>query len=452
MDHAVKSPAFSRGSSVPCRPAPLRGRALLAALACLITLLPVGCNKTTTVPACDESKCASGQRCVQEACRPSCSPSTANTDCSAGQSCALWGFPDGTQGNYCVVLPGADAGSAGSEGGVAVSKPCSANSDCAAAQGEFCVSGSCRLSCFSHFDCQSLGECTSGTDTDGNAGHYCDLSKPEKPGQFYTSCPAGTECDAANDFFCVGAGADDLDAYCTTDCASDDTCAPGFACTPLTRAPCNDDCGLTGTPKDRMCVPSAQIGPGQPFQCGSHGVTRNVCRPRRFCTSCESDADCLAAPNQICAADQSGAKICTELCDPSVPSCPWGNASICGVWDQDLGVATCAHRFGNCVGDGKSCDPCEKDADCGSNGACTESTFTGEHWCVDFDATCSCDGLTETNGLCTGGGCPASPSGLELECQVPSATASAGICVGANTVSGFLASASSPQTGCWPPR
>lgn len=435
---------------MPCSRARLRLPALLVVLTSLLAALPLACNKTKVVQ-CDEAKCASGERCVQDACRPSCTTSAA---CSAGQSCALWGFPDGSQGDYCVVAPGADAGSGsgGSQGSIPVSKTCSANTDCASDPGEHCVNGTCQLSCSSHFDCQGLGQCTSGTDSDGNAGHYCDLSKPQKPGQFYTSCPSGTgaECDASNDFFCIGAGAGDLDAYCTTDCSSDDTCAPGFACTPLTRSPCSDDCGLTGTPKDRMCVPSDQIGPGQPFQCGSHGVTRNVCRPRTFCTTCETDVDCLAAPNQICAADQSGAKICTELCDPTVPSCPWGNAGICGVWDQDLGVATCAHRFGKCVGDGKSCDPCEKDADCGSNGACTESTFTGEHWCVDFDVTCSCDGLTTTDGLCTGGGCPMSPSGLELECQLPSATASAGFCAGANTVSGFLASASSPQTGCWP--
>jgi hypothetical protein len=453
MDRAVKSSVFSRSTSKPWTRVAFGFHVLVALLVALG--LPLGCSKTTTVvPFCDESKCATGQRCVQNECRPACTVSTASTDCSPGQSCGMWAFADGSQGAFCVVLGGSDAGADGSTIPTPVSAKCAANTDCATDQGEFCVSGTCRLVCTSHFDCQGYGECTNGVDTDGNAGHYCDLSHPQQPGQFYTHCPSGTdaECDAAAGFFCVGAGADDLDAYCTDDCTTDDTCAPGFACTPLTRNPCNDDCGLTGVPKDRMCVPSEQIGAGQPFQCGSHGVTRNVCRPRKFCTSCTSDVDCLAAPNQICAADQSGAKICTELCDTTHPSCPWGSAGVCGVWDQDLGLATCAHRFGRCVGDGKSCEPCEKDTDCGAQGACTASSFTGEHWCVDFSVTCSCAGLTVTNGLCTGGGCPMTPGGLAMSCEDdPAMTGSSpGICVGANTANGLLAAAMSPQTGCWP--
>jgi hypothetical protein len=329
---------------------------------------------------------------------------------------------------------------------------CSANTDCATAQGEFCVSGTCRLACSSHFDCQGLGQCLNGTDTDGTAGHYCDLSAPEQPGQFYTHCPSGSECDAANDFFCVGAGAGDLDAYCTTDCADDSTCAPGFACTPLTRNPCSDDCGLTGVPKDRMCVSSDQIGPGLPFQCGKQGVTRNVCRPRKFCTSCMTDADCFAAPNQVCASDESGAKICTQPCDPVHPSCPWGSAAKCGIWDRDLGVATCAHRFGKCVGDGKPCEPCEREADCGANGVCNASSFTGEHWCIDLSLSCSCNGMADANGLCTGGGCPMTPGGLQMFCQESTSASgtTSGLCVGANTASGLLSLVASPQTGCWP--
>jgi hypothetical protein len=427
-------------------------RVVLVALSALA--LPFGCASKKA--ACDEAACATGQRCVEDACRPSC---TTSTDCSTGQSCALWGFADHTQGLYCVVLPSSDAGRSSSDAGtdaatnlVPVGAKCQANTDCPTAQGEFCVSGTCRLACSSHFDCQGAGECTNGTDTDGNAGHYCDLSLPQKPGQFYTSCPSGTgsECDAANDFFCIGAGPDDLAAYCTTDCTDDSSCATGFACAPLTRNPCEPNCNLTGNNQDPMCVPTDQIGAGEPYQCGAHGVTRNVCRPNRFCTSCTADADCLAVPNQVCAADESGAKICTQLCDPVHPSCPWGSAAKCGIWDQALGASTCEHRFGKCVGTGKSCEPCEKDADCGSNGACTESSFTGEHWCVDLSLSCSCNGNTDENGLCEGGGCPLSPSGLQIECDDdPAVTGSStGICNGANVTAAVLGA--SPQQGCWP--
>jgi hypothetical protein len=448
----VKSSVFSRA----CAKTSTRVKVLIQVLVALLSssALPLACSSKPT--PCVDSSCATGQRCVQDECRASCSASTASTNCGAGQSCARWGFADGTQGNYCVVLPGstADAGAADGSIAVPVSKKCDANADCATDMGEFCVGGTCRLACSSHFDCQSFGECLDGTDADGTAGLFCDLSQPQQSGQFYTHCPSGTdaECDTRDGFFCVGAGADDLDAYCTNDCTTDDTCAPGFACLPLVRAPCSDDCSLMGNPADRMCVPSDQIGPGKPFQCAAHGVTRNVCRPRKFCNSCQSDADCLAVPNQICAADQSGAKICTEACDQAHPSCPWGSAGECGVWDPALGIATCAHRFGACVGTGKSCEPCEKDSDCGAMGACQVSDFTGEQWCVDFSVSCSCNGMTDANGLCTGGGCPMSPSGLAMLCEDDPATTGSptGICVGANTQTGILASLSSPQTGCWP--
>lgn len=355
-----------------------------------------------------------------------------------------------------VAPEAASAGSAGSMGqakagassSVASGKKCSSNVECAGSLGQACVAGTCRLACTSHFECQGLGECASALDADGVSGHFCDLAHAQKPGQFYTRCIAGTECDAANHFFCVGAGADDLDAYCTTDCTDDSSCAAGYACSPLTRPPCQDVCGLQGNAKDRQCIPSDQIGDGKPYQCGTRGVTRNACRPRKFCSPCQSDDDCLAVANQVCAKDQSGTKTCTQLCDLKHPSCPWGTAAKCGVWDTDLNLATCAHRFGKCTGTGKSCEPCLQDADCGAKGACTSSNFTGERWCVDFRVSCSCSDASDSSGLCTGGGCPETPGGLDMLCSdsTPS-TPNSGYCAGAYT---STALDSSPQTGCWP--
>ena len=331
---------------------------------------------------------------------------------------------------------------------VASGKKCSSNAECPAGAGQACVAGTCRLACSSHFECQGLGECASALDADGLAGHFCDLAHPQKPGQFYTHCAAGTECDAANDFFCIGAGADDLDAYCTTDCTDDTSCAPGYACTPLIRPPCQDICDLQGNAKDRQCIPSDQIGEGKPYQCGSRGVTRNACRPRKFCSPCQTDDDCLAVANQVCAKDESGTKTCTQLCDLQHPSCPWGTAAQCGVWDADLNRATCEHRFGKCTGMGKGCEPCLKDSDCGPQGACTSSSFTGERWCVDFRVSCSCGDAADSNGVCLDGGCPKTPAGLSMLCadQTPS-TPDSGYCAGAYT---SYALGSSPQTGCWP--
>ena len=263
-------------------------------------------------------------------------------------------------------------------------------------------------------------------------------------------CPRA--CDADSGFFCISAGADDLDAYCTTDCADDSSCADGFACTPLTRPTCADNCGLKGTPKDRQCIPDAQIGPGLPFQCGRRGATRNACRPRKFCSTCETDADCLATVNQVCAQDKSGSKICAQLCDVKHPSCPWGNAAACGVWDHDLNLATCAHRFGQCAGTGKSCEPCQNGADCGAQGACTQSSFTGEQWCVDLSVSCSCAGNADASGVCTGGGCPKSPSGLDMLCvDATPARPNSGVCAAVNANTSLLLT-TSQQSGCWPAR
>lgn len=365
-------------------------------------------------------------------------PSSAGTSNSAGTSSSAGGSSSGS------------AGLAGGSPGIPSDTSCSANAECPADKGQSCVAGTCRVACTSHFDCLGLGECASGVDADGASGHFCDLAHPHTAGQFYTRCAAGTECDAANGFVCVGAGTDDLDAYCTTDCSDDSACAPGYACSPLTRSPCTSDnaCNIKGNIKDRQCVASDQIGPGKPYQCGSRGVTRNVCRPRKFCSSCESDDDCLAVANQVCAKDKSGTKMCTQLCDLKHPSCPWGSAAECGIWDKDLNQPTCEHRFGKCKGTGKGCEPCLSDVDCGKNGACNSSSFTGERWCVDFSVSCSCVDAADSSGLCAGGGCPQTPGGLDMLCSdATPETANSAFCVGAYTSSGL---GSSPQTGCWP--
>jgi hypothetical protein len=181
-------------------------------------------------------------------------------------------------------------------------------------------------------------------------------------------------------------------------------------------------------------------------------MLRNLCMRREFCNECETDADCLGKPNQLCSADSGGRKICTEVCDANTNSCPWGNAATCGDWDND-GTFTCSHKFPTgCVGTGKGCEPCLDDADC-PNGLCIQSSFTLERYCVDLGPSCSCTGLpTEQNVYCTGGGCPATPGGLQMHCYGGSQVAAAGSplyqkCVGANVNSNPL---SSPQTGCWP--
>jgi hypothetical protein len=325
---------------------------------------------------------------------------------------------------------------------------CSNDSQCDAAHGFDCIDGECNYQCQSHADCVEVGHCAA-RDVAGERKNYCVRDDaPQEAGGLYTSCPKTTEC--AEPALCIGAGEGDLDAYCTIDCSDDDDCAAGYFCGSITRAPCEEACGLRGQPTDARCAPAEQIGEGQIYQCGLSGPERRVCRQREFCASCSTDADCLAQPNQVCARDASGEKICTRLCEPGARSCPWGNAAECATFDAELGQPTCSHRFGSCQGSGQTCEPCRSNADC-PGGACLASPFTGERWCVNFDTKCECKDGVDASGTCNNGGCPDSPSGLPLQCIGDVDSQLANTCYAANSATQTLLG-SSPQTGCWGPQ
>jgi hypothetical protein len=324
--------------------------------------------------------------------------------------------------------------------------PCKQSAECDEAHGFSCVDGECSYECESHADCVAVGHCASRS-VDGVRKNFCvrDAAPPEA-GKLYTSCPKGDECSEAT--LCIGAGAGDLDAYCSIDCSADNDCSAGYYCGSITRSPCADACKVKGVPADPRCVPLDQIGDGLAFHCGDLGVERSVCRQREFCSPCDTDADCLAIPNQICAKDESGEKICTRLCDTGTRSCPWGNAAQCATFDDDVGAPTCSHRFGSCHGEGKTCQPCRSNDDC-PGGACASSQFTGERWCVNFSTKCECKTVDST-GTCNDGGCPKSPSGLGIQCIGAADSSLFDTCYAANSGTSTLLG-SSPQTGCWGP-
>jgi hypothetical protein len=354
--------------------------------------------------ACALAGCES-EPCVGPACDIACSDEL----CAAGGEDQLGS--GGTSAGTGGAPAGGRSGSAGTGSGTA--GPCKGAGDCDTAHGFECVQGECRHACRSHYDCAGEGACEPLA---GEPQYYCNLdSKPEAG--TYDYCPNGDECPAP--YVCLGSGQGDSRAYCSKPCpAGDQDCAPGFFC-------------------DLINDGSADV----PF-----------CVRRSFCASCTSDADCLAVPGQICARDQTGEKICTKPCDPAVVACAWGNASVCGTWDSERGVATCAHRFGTCRGTGKSCEPCSRDADC-PRGFCHGSAYTGERWCVDQSVTCDCEGLEDVGNVCEdGNGCPDSPGGAPMMCfddQRFTGDPFAHHCFGASTSSG--ASLASPQTGCWDP-
>jgi hypothetical protein len=344
---------------------------------------------------------------------------------------ASGGWACGSDGDSAGSCPNADcpAREAGGSAGTGAapssdgrSGACRSDASCDGPHGFACVAGECRHPCASHFDCQGAGLCQPLTGANGEAlGNYCALfDTAEPPGQYYTRCPTYTECDGANGFSCLGAGVGDADAYCSSACAVDTDCPAGFYCDAVADQ-------TTGA-EQRQCV------------------------RRRFCAPCETDADCLTVPGQLCARDPSGEKVCTEQCDPSVDSCPWGNAAVCGVFDQELGVPTCAHRFGSCHGEGKSCEPCVRDADC-PRGICSGSSYTGERWCIDDAVACDCAGLATQQHICEdGNGCPRTPGGLEMSCYDFSRGTGdplAHACFTANTTG--TSELASPQAGCWGP-
>jgi hypothetical protein len=358
----------------------------------------------------------------------------------------------GTKGKFCIGTPEPAPGTTG--------EPCKKSDDCESKYGFRCIDKTCTLTCELHSQCGAAGSCTgSAKDVEGETVRTCEKDAfPHGAGQYGSTCPnvqgadggAAAGCDAANDFVCLGRGPGDVDAYCAKRfCGTDDDCPTGFFCASdrADENPCQDSCGLAGTPSDPTCVTAKDIGAGKHFACGPVSLIANTCRHRTFCDACKTDADCLGEPNQICAADQSGAKICTVLCDANLNSCPWGSAAVCGNWDKDRGVATCAHRFGSCHGQGAGCEPCRDETDC-PGGLCKQAQFTGERYCVDLKAKCSCpDGTAQT--CINGSGCPKAPSGATLTClggALYDMSVTKDVCFGANTDPGQTAS----REGCWP--
>lgn len=394
--------------------------------------------------ACQDSACSTGQVCIDNACRPTC---TSTADCGPHQTCTARVSDHGARGSFCV------GPSTEPPKGAAMGTPCTASADCDSRSGARCVDGTCTFTCLAHDDCvtctgagrcTSIGSCTgTAKDAEGESVRLCEKdSFPRGPGQFGSPCHTDP-CDDANDFTCVGTPGD-IDAYCTKNfCGGDADCPSGFYCATLRSSlgPCQSTCNIQVDGAQTNCVAPSDIGPGKHYDCGPRMLTTTRCLHREFCAPCSDDTDCLSVRNQICAKDKSGENICTVLCDDKINSCPWGAAAFCRTTDDSLGAPTCSHRFGSCHGTGKSCEPCVDQKDC-PTGMCLTEAFTNEHYCVDFDATCSCPAGTQAT--CAGGGCPVSP---------PPALSTL-TCYGGDAVKGSalentcVGSATSP--GCWP--
>jgi hypothetical protein len=327
---------------------------------------------------------------------------------------------------------------------------CESNADCYDPNTQTnCIEGRCVVTCLLHEHCGEVGACTgSALDSDGVQVAFCERDDfPRGPGQYEWKCINGNDnCDADAGFRCLSRGEGDLSGYCAQlGCQGDEGCPKGYYCRHdrfANRPPCEAACGQAGDPSAPNCVPLELIGDDQPFSCVGTEIELRSCQRRTFCNSCETDADCRALPNHICADQGDGNKICTTLCDPVTGGCPWGSAAECAVHDQQLGVPTCAHRFGACRADGASCDPCVDDRDC-PDGFCSGSTYSGEQFCVNLDDVCSCPAGA---AFCAGGGCPLTPAGQEMNCVPGSSGEAPSVCFWSTSDPNDVSS----QLACWP--
>lgn len=400
---------------------------------------------------CADEECGDGLTCVRNVCRPEC---TNDKQCKADDTCEKVRNDQGSVGRYCYGPAMAqspyenESESTFTDAGKEPDEQCSSSTDCAQDVPRHCVAGTCQTECELHANCGRAGVCTGGGVTsEGQTIAFCQPDNlPRDLGQFGTSCVTSTEaCDSTNDFMCLTRGEGDTESYCTfRGCDSDVECPSGLFCSHNSvgsRPPCVTACGIAGQPQTANCIPETDIGPGRPYRCSANGgVELTVCLKRSFCTSCETDADCRGEANQVCARGPDGNKTCTLLCTSGLGSCPWGSATQCGVFDQELGVATCAPLFGACRGSGNSCEPCVDDADC-PKGFCSVSSFTGEQFCFDETASCACD---EGEESCVGGGCPLTPSGLQMNCLSTADGEPPSVCYGAEN-----ADESGAPLGCW---
>lgn len=409
----------------------------------------------TCVPRCEDTACDDGLACVHSVCRPTCDR---DADCKGNDICEVIKTDEGKSGKYCFGLavhpsPYDDAEpSVSSTADSSQSSPppnsCGASTDCDQTVPQHCVAGECETACTLHAHCGRAGTCTgSGENAENQAVTFCQQDAfPRGEGQYGSQCLTATSsCDADAGFQCISAGDGDVDSYCTrAGCGSDTDCPSGLFCSANrvgSRAPCQSACGLAGQPSAPNCVPADDIGEGKPFRCGeTGGLVLTLCLERSFCAPCESDADCRGQANQVCARGADGAKTCTVLCAPGQGSCPWGEATECAVFDDELGVPTCGHRFGACRGTGKSCEPCTHDGDC-PTGFCAKSDFSGELFCYDEEAGCQC---AEDEEICVGGGCPATPGGKPMNCVSTGDGAPPSACYGAE-----IDEAEGTPLGCW---
>jgi hypothetical protein len=367
----------------------LRSASLAAlALGLLAGFAPsAGCSSSTTraaaPPACDSSKCARGNQCIDDGsgAGPTCHEVCTAQTCPFGWYCND-GMLSGQPADWCVQGTTPLTAAPGQWG-----TPCSAaggetNPACDTADGFYCygLSPTDANAFCTIFHCAQDSDCPGGwwcetvdvepslktaNRTFGQTQSVC------KPRDYCSTCRMDHDCPLAADGtqqHCAqapGASGDEAGAagsYCTPQCASNANC-----------------------PLDATCV-----------------TQWPVCTPAQG-PPCHSDDDCPPADGTYQHCD---AGTCTPECG--------SNSDCTGTEQTCTRLATCQPRAGTCLGAGGFCSPCRSDADCTDHGYCLYADYSTERYCSVPVARGQCPPST-TAGVeldsPTAGQCPAAPKG-----------------------------------------
>jgi len=378
------------------------GRALAGGLALSVAALvaPIGCSSSPSA-ACDSSKCAAGNECIDDGsgsgptCHKVC---TRAAECPAGWSCNLG--ETSQPKNWCVQGGAGKYGTSCAPGGGESSNPA-----CDANDGFVCLGGS---------------------PTDANA--FCTTLGCAKDGD----CPHGWWCATVNDGPNVATA---TRTFGKTRAA----CVPRAYC-----APCGSDADCDAAPD------------GTPLFCAGDIQGSGFCTPQcATSTDCPLDATCILQAT-ICAPSQGGACRVDSDCPPSsqhvyqhcdggrcTPEC--GGPQDCLAGQSCVTRGLCLPRAGVCKGSGGFCSPCRSDADCTGGFCLSAAPYSTEHFCsvASTVAPCASQGVDPP-------GCPPRKGGdnwVGSECATlpPGQPAQ---CVGVVT---FGTSTGNPQDvlGCW---
>jgi hypothetical protein len=366
-------------------------------------LAPAGCSSSPAAAACDSSKCAAGNACIDDGsgagatCHKTC---TTQAGCPAGYACHQ-AVSQGTLASWCV----ADW----------------------------------------HVTCRPQDGEQDNPACDTAKGFGCYGTSPTDASSFCTRFQCATDADCLAGWWCATVNeAPNVTTATATLGQVRSVCLPRTYCSPCAS---DADCNPTPDGTPQQCVGDAQ---GNPF-CAT------VCEKN---VDCPFDATCLVQAT-ICAPAQGQACRVDADCPPAggvyqhcdgghcTPECAGDGDCASGSGDAAAAAAAqhcvtrglCAPRAGTCKGDGGFCSPCRSDADC-TTGYCVYAGNSTERFC-----SAKATGGTCNPNLTNPPGCPprkASDNWIGTACT----SSPPDQCIGLVT---FGTSAGSPQPvpGCW---